>query len=535
MPAIDDLIQSRFPGSTLLGEPERLRDDLGAPVPGNRYTVSIRNKDGSTQTVTLSGELGAGPATGGPLDFNVVDAGKPDGKPAAGDTPEETNARIAQAKQATAASAAAEAEARARLKGLVDLDDNRAKNLAARSLYMTDEEIATMDKQLADQGLTREQINAQLKIAADNNRQTAVSNQIAAQNAATAALNAANTAKIDERRVGLEENKAATDEDIRRETLAWEKEQATYNQKLAQDKLTLDQLTQRQTNEINQARVGVEQGNLTVSQGNAAETARSNKAREDQAKADAAERAATAKQTAEATERGQITSAAASLYGSERQAQSQAGTTGASLINQRLSSAQGMLNNILGMAAQGQSSSGRFGPLGGGLHAMPAGFDAGAMLQGIQGYTAELGGGQATYDAAANMVKNAGGDVTSPQGQAAYGVLAQMLEKYKGLTGVDHPAAAAAGAAAQTGPAAGVASPTTQPLGGAANPALTQAATVQPGTQTQAFQSPIVSHGTEGVGNPWAGGNTPPVGTTWQNPAFQSPVAPPKPTIVINA
>ena len=32
--------------------------------------------------------------------------------------------------------------------------------------------------------------------------------------------------------------------------------------------------------------------------------------------------------------------------------------------------------------------------------------------------------------------------------------------------------------------------------------------------------TPQVSSGTEGAGNPWAGGNTPPPGTTWQNPAM---------------
>jgi hypothetical protein len=198
------------------------------------------------------------------------------------------------------------------------------------------------------------------------------------------------------------------------------------------------------------------------------------------------------------------------------------------------------------MASQGQSSSGRFGPLGGGLHAMPAGFDGTALLQGIQGYTAELGGGQATYDAAANMVKRAGADVTSPQGQAAYGVLAQMLERYKALTGVAHPAAAAAGAAAATGPAAGTASPVTQAapaaapappgppaLGGAAAPAQPVQIFISP-NQAQPTTTPVAAPVGLQAGQRGAFGITPEMAQQFQaaRGGQGTFVSPPTPTVV---
>jgi len=521
MPVIDDLIAQKFPGAKLIGEPTSKKDELtGQALPGGtQYTAVIEESDGTRRTITLESQGNAGPLTGGVIDFNLIDAGK--GEKPAGETPSVAAANQGQAEQAQAAAA----KSRQELKALQDLDANRQGNVAKRGLYLTDEEIATMDAKLRDQGQTKEQIDNALKIAGDNNKTANVSNQIAAQNAATAASTAAHNAKIAELRLSLDENKNASDADLRAAQLAYDKERDDLNRQLASDQLALQGLTQRQTNEVQQGQLGVQQGQLKATEASGAETVRSNQAREQQAKADAAQRAAETKQTAETAERTSAINAASGVYSAERTAQSQAGTTGASLINQRVQTAQGMLNNVLGLAGQGQSSSGKFGPLGGGLHAMPAGFDASQMLSGIGDYTAALGGGQQVYDAAANMVKRAGGDIQSPQGQAAYGVLGQMLERYKALTGQDHPAAAAAGAAAATTPATGVASPPAAAPAAAMGGAAAAPAVAAP-VPAQAFASPppvMTSRGTEGVGNPWAGGQTPAPGTTWQNPAFASP------------
>jgi hypothetical protein len=113
-----------------------------------------------------------------------------------------------------------------------------------------------------------------------------------------------------------------------------------------------------------------------------------------------------------------------------------AAQTGAGLINQRLSSAQGMLGQVLGLAGQGQRS----GNMGGGLMSAPAGLGE-ALVGGITGWTNELAGGPDVYQSAANLVRRAdpsgamGGDAAT-----AYAALGQMLQKYRDLTGQPHPA-----------------------------------------------------------------------------------------------
>ncbi|HET6318104.1 MAG TPA: hypothetical protein VFG86_16745, partial [Chloroflexota bacterium] len=93
--------------------------------------------------------------------------------------------------------------------------------------------------------------------------------------------------------------------------------------------------------------------------------------------------------------------------------------TGAGLLQQRAAAAQGMLGQVLGLAGQGQRS----GNMGGGLMSAPAGLGE-QLVGGIQGWSADLMGGQGTLDAAANMVRSAsGGDVSSPAAAAAIGTL----------------------------------------------------------------------------------------------------------------
>jgi len=95
---------------------------------------------------------------------------------------------------------------------------------------------------------------------------------------------------------------------------------------------------------------------------------------------------------------GQSTVAGNILQGANQGAQ-----TGAGLLNQRVSSASGLLNNLVGYAVQGGA---REGNMQGGLFSVPAGM-AENLVQGAQGWVTDLGGGQGVYDAAANMVKQA--------------------------------------------------------------------------------------------------------------------------------
>ena len=136
----------------------------------------------------------------------------------------------------------------------------------------------------------------------------------------------------------------------------------------------------------------------------------------------------------------------------------QGAQTGAGMLQNRVTAATGLLNNILGLAGQGQRS----GNMGGGLMAAPAGLGE-QLVGGIQGWTTELGGGQGIYDTAARMVQQAD-PTASPMAQTAYGVLGQMLEKYKQVTGEDHPAVAATQAAQQSQQAGGMVAPVTTGL-----------------------------------------------------------------------
>src|SRR5499427_350758 len=114
----------------------------------------------------------------------------------------------------------------------------------------------------------------------------------------------------------------------------------------------------------------------------------------------------------------------------------QGAQTGAGILQNRVSNAQQMLGSVLGLAGQGQRS----GNMGGGLMSAPAGLGE-ALVGGIQGWATELGGGPDVYQSAANLVQRAdpgsklGGDAAN-----AYGVLGQMLQKYRDLTGQPHPA-----------------------------------------------------------------------------------------------
>jgi len=168
-------------------------------------------------------------------------------------------------------------------------------------------------------------------------------------------------------------------------------------------------------------------------------------------------------QTAQAQAGTQAATGALSALG-------QGATTGAGILQNRVSNAQQMLQGILGVAGQGQRS----GNMGGGLMSAPAGLGE-ALVGGIQGWTTELGGGQGVYDTAARLVQQAD-PTNSPQAQAAYGVLTQMLEKYKQTTGQDHPAVAATNALNSSTAANGLTAPA---LAGTWS---------QPGTQAQLAQ-----------------------------------------------
>jgi hypothetical protein len=155
------------------------------------------------------------------------------------------------------------------------------------------------------------------------------------------------------------------------------------------------------------------------------------------------------------TQQGQVAQAGA---GNIIQRTTTNAQTGGQLIQQRVQAATGLLNNVLGMA-NNRSPSGSFG---GGMLQAPAGLGA-QLVGGIQGWTADLAGGQSTLDSAARMVQQAdpSSSMYDPNTQHAVGVLSQMLDKYQQITGQPHPGVAATNAANASVASNGLAAPVT--------------------------------------------------------------------------
>jgi hypothetical protein len=190
---------------------------------------------------------------------------------------------------------------------------------------------------------------------------------------------------------------------------------------------------------FDQMHVKVNAGDLSMADAKDMLTGAVNAMNAQSAKTNAAANAVTA-QTGQQT---QIANAAKSVLDTT----STNASTGAGLINQRVSAGQGMLSSILGLAGQR--------PMVG----LPG--NIGQMLAGdVTGLTAQLGGGQDVYDTAARLVKAAdpqGGG--SPMAQTAFGVISQMLQRYQQDNNQPHPLVAATQAAAQSQQAGGMTAP----------------------------------------------------------------------------
>jgi|SRR5215475_306880 len=502
MATLDELEKQQGTGWTA-GTPVPKLDSQGQPVAGV-YTVVLTGPEGASRVATIYA-----PAPPGPTQLTnlietdprkatfdtmaVEDTIKPPTR-----TPAETNANIAQAEAAAETSRAQAEVARANLEKLKQDQKQREANDAANKGYFTNAELADFDQKAKDQGLTQQQIDIQRTIASNNNKNTEISNQIAAQNAAVAAQNAAINDKAVSARIKYEE---AQVDDAARQRLLDEAKFARDNadkdiaNNLAQSKLELEQLTQKQANE------NARQQNVLRGQ-------------------ELAQRQAEAQQTAQTAAQTAATTAAASVYGTERQAQGQAAQTGQSLLANRMTAANNLLNTITGNAAAlAQGSAGRFGMLGGGLRAVPPGLGPG-LISGVMGTTAEAYGGQDTLNAAARMVQQAGADLTTPMAQAAVGVLQQVFERQHQLTGQPAAPVVAQTAARQTQQNNGFTSPAmVSPQDLATRAAAAQEAAAR-GAVAQAMSPPAYGPASP-IGNvpgPW--------------PQFAAPTTAPAPTTV---
>lgn len=493
------------PSADSLVRPGKNSQGQVVPAPGRAsvdWTVTLTGPGGEVRVVTMR-PTGAGvdaPNVGlNQLDWNVTGVDQQVKPPTAGQTPAEQNARVAEA-QANAVTAQAKADAAASdLRKVQEDERERQYNQSQGNGYLTHEELRKLNQDAQANNLTQDQINLRRTEIENNNKNTARSNEISALNASTAAANAATTAQATTARIKYEEGQGNLDE----AKFEHQKAQDEIANRNAETKIKLDQLTQQQANEINQ-------GTLAARTAEGAETARNNAAVLAQRTAEANQVAQTAQQTAGIQ-------AASTTYGNELQAATQAGTVGGNLLANRVTGANNLINNILsGVGGMAQGSAGRYGMLGGGLHAMPAGFSGADLVSGAYGVVGNAMGGQDTLNAAARMVRNAApGAELTPIGQAAIGVLQQAFEKHQQLTGAPHPAPAAEAAARAGAANGGAAAPVT-------TPSQAPAAPVQPSVTVTVAPQNQVAGANYGADRAYTGGIMP-----WNaqpGPSFQAPV-----------
>lgn len=439
MPTKDELAQKYGAGWTASNPVPKLDAD-GTPVP-NQYTISLSGPNGAQRIVTAYAPTPPGPTqfpTTDPerlatMDFTEVGVEETIKPPTT--TAAETNENIARAVAERAQAEARAAEAAIALKKANEDAREAAYNQAQGNGYLTHEQLQKQRADAASQNLNADQVAVQRSAMENNNLNTIVSNQIASQNAATAAANAASQSRATEAQIRHVE----TGEGLDQAKFEWQKAQGEIEQQNNTRDAQLKELTQQQQNQVQVQQNAIRGQEL-------AQRAASEAASLEQRKAEAAQTSQSQLQTA-------ATSAAANVFGTERQAQTAAGTLGGNLLSNRATAANNLLQNILsGAGGLSQGSAGRFGQLGGGLQASSDISGLGPMLaSGIANTTAQQFGGQATLDAAARMVRGAApGAEMTPFGQAAIGVLNQVFERVGQRTGVPAAPVAAQQAAQAT-------------------------------------------------------------------------------------
>jgi hypothetical protein len=400
-------------------------------------------------------------------------------KPPAAESTEAASPELAKQRAAEAAAANALAQQRAAE------DAQRTKNKADIGYGITDKERADLAQTATSQNLTQQQVDLRARELEQSGTQRGRELDIAQANNQIAAANQALAAKR------LELDQIVRDDASKLDWAKFEylKAKDASDAQVASARLDLERLAQQQTAAAQTAANVLGQQTL------------------EQRKAEAQQTAQTAAQTA-------ATTAASTILTNERQAQQQAAQTGAGLLQQRAATAQGMLGQVLGLAGQGQPS----GRYGGGLQSVPAGLGA-ELVGGIAGYSADLMGGQGTLDAATRMVQSMGNDVSSPAAATAIGVLTQMLDRYKSMSGNDHPIVTAKPNPAPVAAAAGTAAGAT--AGAAQNVAQQVPASIAP----TAFTAP----GTSGI---YPSVTAAPMGVGFMSPPMPTPQA--APTVVMN-
>jgi len=402
-------------------------------TPTGRWIATFSTPGGQTRTAALvPGAKTAGPgASGGganidpntpgadltKVNWDIVEG--PQDLPQ-GSNPNLQNAQIAQAQAAADASRASTEESNKRAAQLQSDLDQIEKNRANGLGGLTDQQVATLNQQAAAQGLTQQQIDLQRQQITNSNDASKASNQVALLNAQIAAKNSDQTATYQD--AYLKYLNGQLDKDNLAQVYQQTQNQIANN--IAQQNADTNRLnaTTSATTAATQATTAA--GQLGVSQQNAAETARHNAATEAQA-------AAAAQATAQASNATTSMQAAKAILDNATGANaavSQQAQTGASLLNQRVSSAAGALSNITGNLLGNQNIMRSIPGLGANL------------VNGLSEWVTQLGGGQPVYDAAAAMVNQANPTINgNPEMRdQAYQALRGMMDLYKQQTGQDY-------------------------------------------------------------------------------------------------
>lgn len=480
---LDKLAKTQGPNWTISpgAKPAPYVNKDGIPV-ADTYTIMAIGPNGEQRLLTVTAKNptpGPTPGLGDPRTDkpDTVDWGAPIGVEevvkAPTQTPEEKNAAVAAANAATEL-------AKQQLTQLQNDEAERIANEKAGDGRVTNKEKATLDQMKSQTGVSE----GQLKLAQaqfEQNGQLAQANlKIAQGQLEVAQLNqrtAEDRAKIDARLADNTIDKTQADKELAALQFAWQKEFDARQQNLRE-------LTQQQQNVIQTGQLQVSQQQL-------------------------AQNAAQAQQTAETAARGQNLQAATSMYGTEKQAKSEAAKTGESLLQARAGTAQQLINEPFSAAASlSRPSAGKYGPISGGGVAIPSGV-IGGLVSGAQGLATAMYGGQPSIDAAIQAIQNIRpGAPMGPMEAAAAALFSQITDQ----------ARKAAGVGTVTGPntnnpaAANQAVRQNQNTPIAAPQTVTPLATTPGPTNTLAVPNfntlgPIA--GTPGIGGPNAYGATP--------------------------
>lgn len=456
-------------------KPTQAIGDDGVPIP-NTYTVVANGPGGAQRVITITAPAGPGPTDPRALapesvDWTVINVAEPVKAPT--QTPAEKNAAVALAQAQTN-------QLQAQIDQINKDEAERAKNANNGKGRITDKEVAQLDALAAQTGVSQ----GQLQLARDQMVQNGENQSAQLKIAQGQLVIAQANQNLAERRANIEADLAAGKLTNDQARLALDQDQQVWNKQIEQARLDLQQLTANRQNVIAEGQLAVSQQQL-------------------------AQQAAQAKQAAETAQQTAATNLAGTVYSAERNAQQEAARTGQNLLQQRASTFQNLASEPFTAAAGlSRGSAGKYGMLsGGGVHIPPG--TVGGLLQGAQGLSTAMYGGQNSIDSAIKAIEaiRPGASMT-PMGQAASAFASMIFDRANAIVNkgnVNAPNTAGP-------PAAAPAAPTPTGQQGLISPLTTTPANA-PVSAVPGFNTLGPIMGTPGTGGGNAYGATPPAPT----------------------